>query len=118
MTRIGRTDSRRSRLKALAYRTDGSRSSRGAAARRSSRGSVSDLVSRQPLGDLDRVEDVLLEHGGERLHAFRLAVDQEAAFDVAAALLEPPGQVVLIGVAREAVEDVDGGVQVVPLIED
>ena len=37
---------------------------------------------------------------------------------LAAGLLVPPGQVVAVGVAGEAVEDVDRGVQVVPLVED
>ena len=43
---------------------------------------------------------------------------RKRVLDLAAGLLEPPGQVVAVGVAREAVEDVDGGVQVVPLVQD
>src|SRR5262249_55013497 len=54
----------------------------------------------------------------ERLDALGLAVYEEGMFDLAAGLLVPPGQVVAVGVAREAVEDIDSGVQVMPLVED
>ena len=59
-----------------------------------------------------------LEQGRERLHRFRLTVDEECVFDVASGLLEPPGQVVAVAVPGEAVKDVDRRVQVVPLVED
>ena len=59
-----------------------------------------------------------LEHGGQGLEALGLAVDEEGLAHLAAGLLVPPGQVVAVGVAGEAVEDVDRGVQVVPLVED
>ena len=70
------------------------------------------------LGHLDGVLDVGLEQGGQRFHGLGLAVDEEAVLDVAPGLLVPPGQVVAVAVAGEAVEDVDGGIQVVPLVED
>ena len=38
--------------------------------------------------------------------------------DIAAGLLEPPGQVVAVAVPGEAVKNIDGGIQVVPLVED
>ena len=43
---------------------------------------------------------------------------RKACLDLAAGLLVPPAQVVAVGVAGEAVEHVDRGVQVVPLVED
>ena len=65
----------------------------------------------------DRRFDEGLEWG-QGLHRLGLAVDQESLFDVAAGLLVPPAEIAAVGVAREAVEHIDRGVQVVPLIED
>ena len=39
-------------------------------------------------------------------------------FDVAAGLLVPPGQIAAVGMARKAVENIDGRIQVIPLVED
>src|SRR4051794_20648297 len=78
----------------------------------------SDLERVERVGDDDRGVDEGLERGGEGFEALGLAVDAEGLVDPAADLLEPPGQVVLVGVAGEAVEDVDGRVQVVPVVHD
>src|SRR4051794_35010474 len=69
----------------------------------------SDLEALAQLGDHDRAGDVLLEGGADGVHAGGLAVDEERLVDAAAGLLVPPGQVIAVGVAGEAVEDIDRG---------
>jgi hypothetical protein len=55
------------------------------------------------------------ERGGERFHGLGLAVNEECVLDIAAGLPVRPGQVDVAGVAGEAVEHVDGGVEFVLL---
>ena len=59
-----------------------------------------------------------LQDGDQGVHDFGLAVHEECLLDVATRLLEPPGQVAAVGVAGEAVEHIDRGIQVVPLVKD